>query len=81
MPPNQDQATAGVPNADTGVPILHNGPEEILEDHYEFYTLPHVEETSSQPQLQRSTRISQPPQRYGDILTYLDSYSSSDNDS
>ena len=80
LPPNQDQAT-GVPNADAGAPILHNGPEEVLEDEYEFYTLPYEEETSSQPQLRRSTRISRPPQRYGDVLTYPDSYSSSDDDS
>ena len=79
LPPNQDQATE-VPNADAGAPI-HNGPEEGLEDEYEFYTLPYVEETSSQPQLRRSTRKSRPPQRYGDVLTYPDSYSSSDDDS
>ena len=75
-----DQATE-VSNADAGAPI-HNGPEEEgLEDEYEFYTLLYVEGTSSQPQLRRSTRTSRPPQWYGDVLTYSDSYSSSDDDS
>ena len=41
--------------------------------------LPHMEETSSEPQLRRSMRISQPPQRYGDVVTFPDSYSSEDD--
>ena len=31
--------------------LLHNGPDEVLEDEYKLFTVPHVEETSSQPQL------------------------------
>ena len=77
MPHKQDQAQTQVTNADSPISNWQHQ-EELMQDEYELFTLPH-EETSSEPQLRRSTRTSRPPQRYGDVVTFPDSYSSDED--